>query len=395
MKTVGILGGGQLGAMLAERLRARYARVRVFDPDSRSPGIARCADDATVAPWNDDAALERFARGCDVLTCEFESVPAAAAEVAARHAPLAPDARVLAIAQHRVREKEFLRKAGFPHARFAAIDRAEELLGAAEALGYPLVVETASGGYDRKGQRTVTTPDDLAGFARSARRAGFGDVGFVLEERVDLAVEISCIVARSALGDEVVFPVVENLHRDHALDFSVVPARVPPAIADAAQRIAIAAARALGVVGLLAVEFFVARMAPRGERGETIDGAHLLVNEIAPRPHNSGHVTHIACSMDYFDALARVLLGVPLEQPRLVRAGAFCIGNLFGEHWRDGAPPPALAGARRGASLCELVLYGKDEARPRRKMGHFSVHAATAEAALATARSLRHFDPTR
>ena len=395
MKTVGILGGGQLGAMLSERLRARGARARVFDPDSRAPGIARHAGDATVAAWNDDAALERFARGCDVLTCEFESVPAAAAEVAARHAPLAPDARILAIAQHRVREKEFLRKEGLPHARFAAIDRAEELLGAAEALGYPLVVKTASGGYDGKGQRTVTTPDELAGFARDARHAGFSDVGFVLEERVDLALEISCIVVRSALGDEVVFPVFENLHRDHALDFSVVPARVPAAVADAAQRIAIAAARALGVVGLLAVEFFVARTAPRSERVAPIDGAHLLVNEIAPRPHNSGHVTRVACSMDQFDALARVLLGVPLEQPRPLRVGVFCMGNLFGEHWRDGAPPPAVAAARSDGSLREVVLYGKDEARPRRKMGHFSVHAATAEAALATARALRHCEPKR
>ena len=395
MKTVGILGGGQLGAMLAERLLARGARVRVFDPDPRAPGIVRCAGDATIAPWNDDAALARFARGCDALTCEFESVPASAAEVAARHAPLVPDARVLAIAQHRVREKEFLRKEGFPHARFAAVGRAEALLGAAEALGYPLVVKTASGGYDGKGQRTVTMPAELAEFARDARRAGFGDVGFVLEERVDLALEISCIVARSAAGDEVVFPAFENLHRDHALDFSVVPARVAPAVADAAQRIAIAVARALGVVGLLAVEFFVARTAPRGDRVETIDGAHLLVNEIAPRPHNSGHVTRVACRMDQFDALARVLLGVPLEQPVPLHTGAFCMGNLFGEHWRDGAPPPALAAAQQGGSLREVVLYGKDEARPRRKMGHFSVHAATGDAALAAARALRDGEPAR
>jgi 5-(carboxyamino)imidazole ribonucleotide synthase len=395
MKTVGILGGGQLGAMLAERLTARGARVRVFDPDPRAPGIVHCAGHATVAPWSDDAALGRFARGCDVLTCEFESVPAAAAEVAARHAPLVPDARVLAIAQHRIREKEFLRKEGFPHARFAAIGRAEELLGAAEALGYPLVVKTASGGYDGKGQRSVATPEELAGFARDARRAGFGDVGFALEERVDLALEISCIVARSARGDEVVFPAFENLHRDHALDFSVVPARVPAAVADAAQRIAIAAARALDVVGLLAVEFFVTRTEPRCERVETIDGAHLLVNEIAPRPHNSGHVTRVACRMDQFDALARVLLGVPLERAIALPAGAFCMGNLFGEHWRDGALPPAFVAARPGGALREVVLYGKDEARPRRKMGHFSVQAATADAALATARALRDGEPAR
>lgn len=393
MKTVGILGGGQLGAMLAERLLARGARVRVFDPEPRAPGIARCADHATVARWSDAAALERFARGCDVLTCEFENVPAAAAAIAARHAPLAPGARVLAIAQHRIREKEFLRKEGFPHARFAAIDRAEDLLGAAEALGYPLVVKTASGGYDGHGQRSVTTPDELAGFARDAYRAGFGDVDFVLEERIELAMEISCIVARSTLGDEVAFPVVENLHRDHALDFSVVPARVAAGVADAAQRIAVAAARALGVVGLLAVEFFVARAAPRSERVETIDGAHLLVNEIAPRPHNSGHVTRVACRMDQFDALARVLLGVPLERAIALPAGAFCMGNLFGEHWRDGTPPPAFAAARPGVSLREVVLYGKDAARPRRKMGHFCVHAATADAALTAARALRDAEP--
>jgi len=390
VKTVGILGGGQLGAMLAERLRARGARIRVFDPDPLAPGIARCADGATIAPWSDDTAVTRFASDCDVLTCEFENVPAAAARVAARHVPLFPDPRVLAIAQHRVLEKEFLRKEGFPHARFATTRRAEGLVPAAEALGYPLVVKTAVGGYDGKGQRSVTSPAELAAFAADARRAGFGDVGFVLEERIKLDVEISCIVARSGSGEEVVFPVFENLHRDHALDFSIVPARVSVAIAEAAQRIATAAARALGAVGLLTVEFFIARSALRGDLTEALDGATLLVNEIAPRPHNSGHVTRVACSMDQFDALARVLLGVPLERPQLVHTGAFCMANLFGEHCRNGAPPPALVGARPDPSISEVVLYGKGEPRPRRKMGHFSVHAATADAALATARSLRN-----
>ena len=389
MKTVGILGGGQLGAMLAERLRARGARIRVFDPDPRAPGIARCTGVATVAAWSDEAALARFARDCDVLTCEFENVPEAAASVAACHAPLVPGTRVLSIAQHRVREKEFLRKEGFPHARFATARRAEELVRVAEASGYPLVVKTAVGGYDGKGQRTVTTPAALAAFARDARRDGFGDAGFVLEERIDLAVEISCIVARSAMGDETVFPVFENLHRNHALDFTVVPARISPAVEQAARRIAIAVARAIGVVGLLTVEFFVARSAPHGDDAESLDGVYLLVNEIAPRPHNSGHVTRVACSVDQFDALARVLLGIPLEPLRPLRAGGFCMGNLFGEHWRDGAPPPAFAAARPDASLREIVLYGKDEARPRRKMGHFTVQAASADAAIATARALR------
>jgi 5-(carboxyamino)imidazole ribonucleotide synthase len=187
-----------------------------------------------------------------------------------------------------------------------------------------------------------------------------------------------------------VFPVFENLHRNHALDFSIVPARTSVAIAEAAQRIAIAAARALGVVGLLTVEFFIARSAPRGDLGEAIDGGTLLVNEIAPRPHNSGHVTRVACSMDQFDALARVLLGVPLEAPQLVRTGAFCMANLFGEHCRNGEPPPALVRARPDPSISEVVMYGKGEPRPRRKMGHFSVHAATAHAALSAAQVLRN-----
>jgi len=168
-----------------------------------------------------------------------------------------------------------------------------------------------------------------------------------------------------------------------------VPARISPAVAQAARRIAIAVARAIGVVGLLTVEFFVARSAPHGDDAESLDGVYLLVNEIAPRPHNSGHVTRVACSVDQFDALARVLLGIPLEPLRPLRAGGFCMGNLFGEHWRDGAPPPAFAAARPDASLREIVLYGKDEARPRRKMGHFTVQAASADAAIATARALR------
>lgn len=393
MRTVGILGGGQLGMMLAERLVARDARVRVFDPDPRAPAVARFPGSATVAPWSDLAAVERFANGCDVVTCEFENVPEAAAQTAARFAELRPEARVLAVAQHRVREKEFLTKEGLPHAGWWSVARAEDLVPAADAAGspYPLVAKTAFGGYDGKGQRTVQDRAELAAFAADARAGGFGDAGFVLEERIELAGELSCIVARSARGDEVAFPIFENLHERHILDFTLVPARVSPAIAAAARRVALAAARALGVVGLLTVELFVTRRAPRsGAADAAVDGALLLVNELAPRPHNSGHVTRVACEPSQFEALACVLLDLPLEAPRAAEPGAFCMGNLLGDLWKHGAPPPGLAAARSGeGGLREVVLYGKPDARPRRKMGHFVVQGDTPDSALARARALR------
>lgn len=393
MRTVGVLGGGQLGMMLAERLVAREARVRVFDPDPLAPAVARFPDGAVVAPWSDLAAVERFANGCDVVTCEFENVPETTARTAARFAELRPEARVLAVAQHRVREKEFLTKEGLPHAGWWPVARAEDLVAAAEAAGapYPLVAKTAFGGYDGKGQRSVADRAALESYAADARAGGFGDAGFVLEERIELAGEVSCIVARGARGEEVAFPIFENLHERHILDFTLVPARVSPAVAAAAQRVALATARALGVVGLLTVELFLTHRAPRaGAADPPVDGLHVLVNELAPRPHNSGHVTRVACEPSQFEALARVLLDLPLDTPRPAEPGAFCMGNLLGDLWRDGAPPPGLAAARPGdGGLREVVLYGKPDARPRRKMGHFVVQGPTPDAALARARALR------
>lgn len=373
MRRVGILGGGQLGLMLAEAVQQLDGDVRVFDPDPDCPCALRLPKVVT-APYEDAAALARFTAGCDLLTYEFENVPAKPLRSLPGAPPILPSLNVLEITQDRIREKEFLRAEGLPVARFAAVREGDDARAAAHALGTPLVLKTAQGGYDGKGQHRIAHPEDLDRVPDPRP--------WVLEEVVDIALEVSCIVARDAGGAEIAFPLFENVHRDHVLDTTLLPARVPPDVAARVREVALASARALGVVGLLTVEFFLARANDGGLR--------VLVNEFAPRPHNSGHVTRNACSLSQYDALARVLLGVPLTEPEPLAPGAFVMGNLLGDVWlAQGRTTLDLSAWARHPRVVDVYLYGKREARPRRKMGHFVVHAPTADEALAAARAFR------
>ncbi len=369
--TVGILGGGQLGRMTALAARHMGYKIAVLDPVPGAPAM-QVADVRIAARLDDAAAARKLGQAADVVTYEFENVAAPVAQALEDVAVVRPSARVLEVSQHRVLEKETFAALGLPVAAFRPVASHSDLVAAAEALGFPCLLKTAMGGYDGKGQRWVETPEDahLAwGWAEAERRAGVGTGGelaeFILEARVPFVMELSVIVARDALGTTAAYPVAENVHRGHILHLSIVPARIPPEIARAAQSLAVRLADGLGAVGVLGVELFM-----------TADGS-LYVNEFAPRPHNSGHYTIEACATSQFQQHVRAVCGLPLGSTELLRPAVML--NLLGEHL-----PSALQRVEELMAIegLHLHVYGKAEARRGRKMGHLTVLASTVPEAL-------------
>lgn len=364
--TVGVLGGGQLGRMFVMRAREMGYRVVVLDPDPRSPA-GQVADRHVRAAYTDPAALDELATDCAAVTTEFENVPAETLERLASRCLVRPPVEAVAVAQDRIAEKTFLRDAAFATAPFRAVRSAEELTAALAAVRTPALLKTSRLGYDGKGQAPVA---DLAS-ARAAF-AQLGGVACVLEERLALECELSVVLARGADGEVAAFPVGENRHEAGILETTVVPARVPAMLADEARALAIAVAERMGYVGVLGVELFVA------------NGGRLFVNEMAPRPHNSGHYTMDACAVDQFEQQLRTLCSLPLGEPRLLTPVAMV--NLLGDLWRHGEPRWAEALRRPGV---RLHLYGKAEPRQGRKMGHLNCLAGDPDRALALAREAR------
>jgi 5-(carboxyamino)imidazole ribonucleotide synthase len=366
--TLGVLGGGQLGRMFVHAAQTLGFRTVVLDPDASSPAGA-ASDEHLCAAYLDPAALAELAARCDAVTTEFENVPAAAlAQLAARR-PVSPSAAAVSVCQHRAREKAHFARAGVPCAPHLVLEHNDDLAGVDPAL-LPGILKTSSLGYDGKGQAGVETVAELAAGWEALQR-----VPCVLERRVPLQLELSVIVARSASGECVHLPVQQNLHRAGVLALTQVPAPDVPAAA-AAQAVAHARSitESLDYVGVLCVEFFLLR-----------DGS-LLANEMAPRPHNSGHYSIDACDLSQFDLQVRTTAGLPLVAPRLHSPAVML--NLLGDLWFDAggaerSPDWAAVLALPGV---HLHLYGKAEARPGRKMGHLTVTAAGAEVALAVAR---------
>ena len=352
------MGGGQLGRMFAVPARRMGYRVHVFAPERDSPA-AQFADDSTAADFRDEKAVRRFARGLNLLTFEFENIPNETIEWCARECEVRPAGTILETAQHRLREKTFLAENGFPLAPFRTIRTSAELVSAVEQIGRASILKTAAWGYDGKGQQSISSRDlNDVWQTRSADE-------LILERAVDFEKEISVIVARDPAGNMRAFPVAENVHRDHILDVTIVPAAGSENIARDAVEIASAIAEKLRVVGLLAVEMFVEK------------SGKVLVNELAPRPHNSGHWSIEGCVTSQFEQHVRAVCGLPLGAVDLLRPTA--MANLLGDLWRMGEPqwPAALA-----LPNVHLHLYGKHEARPRRKMGHLTAVAnSPAEAA--------------
>ncbi|MGB3918632.1 MAG: 5-(carboxyamino)imidazole ribonucleotide synthase [Thiothrix litoralis] len=360
--TIGMLGGGQLGRMFTVAARTLGYRVIILEPDFQSPA-AQLADDHLIAAYDDETALAAFGQRCDVITTEFENIPAQTLEFLAQFCPVRPSAHAVQMAQDRRVEKEFVRACDLLPVPFAAIHTTADILAAPSSIQFPAILKTARMGYDGKGQMTVhSVAEAEAAFAQ------LGGVACVLEQRVELACEISVILARSVGGDVRCFPVAENEHRNGILHQSIVPARVDAALAQAAQAAATRLADKLDFVGVMAVEFFVTR------QGE------LLVNEMAPRTHNSGHYTLDACVTSQFEQQVRMVCELPFGDTRLL--SPVVMVNMLGDLWHD-THPDWLALLQ--SPNTKLHLYGKHEARPGRKMGHYCTLASELDEALVAA----------
>ncbi len=356
--TLGILGGGQLGRMLALAAKRMGYRVLVYSPEEDSPA-GQVSDREISASYDSDEALKSFALLCDVVTLEFENIPVAALETVLNFAPVRPGPNVLHIAQNRLREKAFLRDNGFPVAPFAQVEGVEGLEPALSELGTPAVLKTAGFGYDGKGQRVVRTLAEA--------RAAYADLGggaVILEAFVNYRQELSVVAARGERGAYADFGVIENDHANHILDVSSAPPDLPEGVQREARALTRAVLESLNVVGVLCAELFLA------ESGE------VLVNELAPRAHNSGHLTLEACAASQFEQQLRAVCGLPLGDTRLVRPAA--MANLLGDLWKDGEPDWLKVLALPDV---HLHLYGKQAARPGRKMGHLTALGVTAKEA--------------
>lgn len=354
--TLGMLGGGQLGRFFVSAAHEMGYKVWVLDPDAHSPA-GQIADRHLIAAYDDYAALDVLAAECAAVTTEFENVPADTLDYLAKFIPTHPSASAVAVCQNRIAEKTFLADNGLPHGPFAAIRSEDDIRGANAGL-FPAVLKVARFGYDGKGQARVADRDEaLAAFRH------FKGEHCVLEKLLTLDYEVSVVLARDEGGAVRCFAAGENRHRNGILDVTIAPARASSCLRDSAAEIAERIAERLGYVGTLGVEFFVCR-------GE------LFVNEMAPRPHNSGHHTIDACDVSQYEQQVRALCGLPLASPR--QHSAAVMVNLLGELWYEGGH---AGGAYREPAWGDLAavpglklhLYGKHHARPGRKMGHFTV----------------------
>ncbi len=366
--TIGILGGGQLGRMMAMAARSLGYRIQVLDPDPSCP--ARFVVDACFeAAWNDARAAADLARGSDVVTLEIEQIAIAALEAAERYAPVRPGSKMLAIIQDRILQKNWLAEHGMPVGEYRAAHNAEQLHAAVRDLGGRCFVKSAHGGYDGRSQEKLGFGQMADDSAIAAAWKSLGERPVVVEQAIDLEMEISVMVARSPRGEMKAYPAAVNHHEQQILVWSAIPANVPPAVAAQAREIALSIAENFQLEGLLAVEMFIAK-----------DG-RLLVNELAPRPHNSYHSSERACTTSQFEQAVRAVCNLPLGDVSVVQPAA--IVNLLGDVWLEAG---LETGPRFDQALAvpgvRLHLYEKHVPRPGRKMGHLSAVGETAEQAV-------------
>jgi 5-(carboxyamino)imidazole ribonucleotide synthase len=358
---IGVLGSGQLGRMFAIAARQMGYRVHTFSPETDTP-TGQVSDIEIAASYDDLDAVRGFARGVQAVTFEFENVPAACVEAAAAYVPVRPGGEVLHTTQNRLREKSFLSNNGFPTTIFEPVRCQADISSALARTGLPAILKTASSGYDGKGQAKVTSLEEAA--------TAFDDCGgqeMIAEGFVDFESEFSVVLARGVDGSFAHWGAIQNRHKHHILDLSTAPAQMPEIAASHAIEVARALAQKLELIGVLCIEFFLTR------KGD------ILVNELAPRPHNSGHLTINASRTSQFEQQLRAVCGLPLGSTEFVAAAA--MANLLGDLWCEGEPnwPAACA-----LPDVKLHLYGKIEPRPGRKMGHLTALAGTPEAAAQT-----------
>ena len=364
--TIGVLGSGQLGRMFAIASRRCGYRVHTYSPHAGTP-TGQVSDKEYQRPYEDLDAVREFARGVSVVTFEFENVPAESVEAAEHFAPVRPSGAVLHTTQNRLREKNFLSRWGFPVTRFRHVTSLETLRDALGEIGYPAILKTAGFGYDGKGQARIDSEADIESVAPA-----LAERECVLEALVDFEKEVSVVAARTHANEFKHYGVIENAHSRHILDLSIAPARVSERIAGEAVEIARAVLEALDVVGVMCVEFFLTRE------------GQLIINELAPRPHNSGHLTFDASVTSQFEQQLRAVCSLPLGSTDLMMPAA--MANLLGDLWQAGEPDWRAA---LSFPNVKLHLYGKREAREGRKMGHLTALASTVEEAARTALAAR------
>lgn len=368
-QNLGIIGGGQLGRMLAREARVGGFKVVVFTDEYPPSPAGQLADREINAPYFDPEAVSDFVSAVDVVTLEFENIPGEFIEAVEQRRPVFPPRSALHLCQNREREKAFLRNEEIPHAHFRVVDDPVSLQGAVDDLGGKCMLKTASFGYDGKGQVRLDGSEDM-----DAVWQAFGAPRGVVEKLINFRCELSVVAARGQDGRFVHFPVCENIHRNQILDITIAPARISREIAAKAAEVAEQVAEALNYVGTLAVELFLT------EEDE------ILVNEIAPRPHNSGHHTIDACVTNQFEQQLRAVAGIPLGDTKQHTPAVMV--NILGDLWPEGGGDPDWSPIL-SPPTAKLHLYGKRTAKPGRKMGHFTVLGETPDAALAEALELR------
>ncbi|MEX1140436.1 MAG: 5-(carboxyamino)imidazole ribonucleotide synthase [Bacteroidota bacterium] len=351
---IGVIGGGQLGMMTVREAHRMGFRSIVWDPDPECPA-ARLADTLLTAPFSDPAAARSLADTSDIVTYEFESIDPGMVEMVEKTRPVFPGSSILRIARHRRLEKEALQNAGFPSVPFSIARTANELRDAAATIGFPVVVKTTTAGYDGKGQAVLENAGDLDSFCAEG-----GSSEWIVEQFLPLLLEVSVIAVRGHDGGVTAFPVIENEHRENILHVSRIPARISAALRTEARNLGISVIKHFNIVGVLCIEMFVTR-----------DGK-LLVNELAPRPHNSGHFSLDACSMSQFEALVRTIVGLPMQEPRTISPCAMV--NLLGKHLEQ-----LDIVALHEIPEIKVHLYGKKRIEPKRKMGHVTVLGVSEE----------------
>jgi 5-(carboxyamino)imidazole ribonucleotide synthase len=354
MKKVGILGAGQLGCMLAEALFQYGAEVVFYDDDMNAPGFSRTPY-RFCGEWNDDEKLKEFFQACDVVTAEFEDVPHALLKKISSKTkiPMIPSEESIHITQNRVSEKKFLKKHELPVCEFAPIHNRGDLRKVCSQHPFPLLLKSATGGYDGKGQWMISTITEADSLLHAAL-----PYSLIYEETVAIKKEVSCILGRNEQGEVVYFPLFENEHRKGILIQTIIPADISEEQENNIKSIAKKAAEKLNIVGLLTTEFFIT------------EDDRILVNEFAPRPHNSGHVTQMACTQSQFDILARILLNLPITTPNHYVGIYFAMGNIFGDSYGN-RKDLSLNCWTENPDIKKIVLYGKKDPSAKRKMGHF------------------------
>jgi 5-(carboxyamino)imidazole ribonucleotide synthase len=364
--TIGMLGGGQLGRMFTIAARTMGYDVIVVDPDNNSPA-GQLATRHICADYADPTTLTIMAEDCDVVTTEFENIPVSTLEQLAATCPVRPGSQAVTITQDRIHEKTFLRDHNIPTAPFVVIESEQDLATGSEQIGTPAILKVSRFGYDGKGQYTISTTQQAAQGWQALNHEPC-----VLEQRMPLDIEVSVVLARGVDGQVVTYPIAENIHEHGILDISIVPARINEVIRKQVIETAIHITNELDYIGVMAVEFFVSN-------------GKVLVNEIAPRPHNSGHYTLDACVTDQFEQQVRAVCGLPLGDTRLL--SPVVMVNMLGDLWHEGEAPDWQV--LLSHDNVKLHLYGKHQARPGRKMGHYNVVAETIDKALMLASEIQ------